>query len=103
MFGKKKQKMTESELRNALVELLFPQFDIVEGDKGKYVIDYSIDNNIESVIQDIQDNEVDQITTDTLRRLSERLQKARELLEVEQYAPPHDVKYFTVLPDKIKD
>ena len=56
--------------------------DLVEKEEdGKtYLVDYSVDMNIMSVINDIEDGNVDQVTKESLNDILRKLSKMRDIL-----------------------
>lgn len=90
MFGmftvKKKNPETPAEIKlEEIKNLLFPPLELREsikdGDIIKYHIDYSIDTNLDSVINDIQEGYADKTVLNTLTDVIDRLYKVRELVE----------------------
>lgn len=93
-FFKKKPKeplTTADEKLEQLKVLLFPEPQIeMEGDMEFYV-DSSVDMNLESVIVDLQEGHNDAACQNTLKNISDRLYKARKILQA----------YFEVDPNII--
>lgn len=97
-FLKKKEKLPETPAEQKLEELknlLFPEPEIqMEGDLEFYV-DSSADYNIDAVLIDLKEGHNDSTCHKTLTNISERLFKARKLLQA-YYEHREDIKYMIV-------
>lgn len=88
---------------NEVKELLFPKTKVVEtmenGERIKYMVDYSVDNNLYAVLIDLQEGVNDKSCHSTLNKCIDILIKVRSLLEAQMYLEK-DAKYITVdMPD----
>lgn len=67
-------------------EILFPPVKVhetvEEGEKFRYMVDYSIDNNLYSVLIDLQEGNNDDICQKTLNNCIKALDKVRKILDV---------------------
>jgi hypothetical protein len=91
----KEQLTTADEKLEQLRNLLFPEPEIeMEGDMEFYV-DSSVDMNLESVIVDLQEGHNDAVCQKTLKNISDRLYKARKILQAYFEADPN-IKYVVV-------
>ena len=97
-FFKKKPKeplTTAEEKLEQLKILLFPEPQIeMEGDMEFYV-DSSVDMNIESVIVDLQEGHNDVTCQKTLKNISDRLYKARKILQA-YFEVDENISYVVV-------
>ena len=95
-FKKDPVPMTTAEQKlDEIKNLLFPEPEIqMEGDMEFYV-DSSVDWNVEAVVIDIREGHVDEVCQKTLKNISERLFKARKLLQA-YYERREDIKYVIV-------
>lgn len=82
-----------------ITKILFPPTKvhetIEEGDKIKYMIDYSIDNNLYAVLIDLREGNNDKACHDTLNKCLDALIKVREILEAHMLLDK-EAKYITV-------
>lgn len=88
---------------NEIKELLFPKTVVretmEEGEKIKYMIDYSVDNNLYAVLIDLREGNNDEACHNTINKCIDVLIKVRNLLDASMYLEK-DAKYITVdLPD----
>lgn len=67
-------------------DILFPPVKIhetvEEGEKLRYMVDYSVDNNLYSVLLDLQEGNNDEICQNTLNKCIKAMDKVRKILEV---------------------
>lgn len=63
-----------------VVKLLFPQPVEKTEAEGTFVIDYSVDSNLMSVLADLELGTNDQVVHDTIRSCIKKLYEARDLL-----------------------
>ena len=85
-------------------ELLFPKTEVVEtveeGEKFKYMVDSSVDNNLYAVLVDLQEGVNDKTCHNTINRCIDALLEVRNILEAHMYLE-EGAKYITVnMPDK---
>jgi len=86
MFGLLKPKtvvVREGELQK-VVDILFPPLETVEKEEGVFVVDYSIDSNLEAALLDLRDGTNDAVVQTTIRKAIERLQNVRKILLAEE-------------------
>lgn len=85
-------------------QILFPETKVFErvedGEKIKYMVDYSIDNNLYAVLIDLQEGNNDQACQNTINKCIEALNKVRDILEASMYLEK-DARYIMV--DMIED
>jgi hypothetical protein len=81
----KKEPATPAEVKlQQIQDLLFPPLEEqMEGDMSFYV-DYSVDSNIESAIYDLEEGHNDETVRKTLKAISNKLFKARKILQAYQ-------------------
>lgn len=88
---------------NEIKDLLFPTTKVEEtvenGEKFKYMVDYSVDNNLYAVLIDLQEGVNDKTCHKTINNCINVLLKVRNILEAHMYLEK-DAKYITVgMPD----
>ena len=75
-------------------DILFPEYELEQIPGGEYYhIDRSVDTNLDGVIFDLEDGKNDETSRQTLKHISDKLFKVRELLQVHQEMHP-DVKHI---------
>lgn len=66
-----------------IANILFPPYEVnVDKDGTKYQIDYSADMNLDSALSDLEDGYNDQTVRNTIKDISNRLYKIRQIMEV---------------------
>lgn len=99
---KKKPKTTAEQKLEEISNILFPPLELSEKDNIKFHIDSSADNNLDAVLCDLQDGYNDEGTHNTLKNISDRLFKVRQILE--SYAEFNvEAKYVVLKSDDIKE
>ena len=98
-FSVKKKVDTPAEKKlEEIRDLLFPKNESREtvdktGEEVKYQVDYSADMNLDAALIDIQEGYVDEVVENTIRDVSNRLYKVREVLNAWQEID-HDSNYI---------
>lgn len=91
---------------NEVKELLFPktkvEHSVENGEQIKYMVDYSVDNNLYAVLIDLQEGVNDKTCHNTINRCIDVLLKVRKVLDAQMYLEK-DAKYITVDMPDIKD
>ena len=102
MFTVKKKIETPAEQKlEDIKNILFPSSDTREsidketGEPFKYIIDYSADMNLDSALHDIREGYADGPVQDTIKDISDRLFKVREILNAEAEVD-HEARYIIV-------
>lgn len=84
---------------DTIKSILFPptkvQETVEEGEKIRYMIDYSVDNNLYAVLVDLQEGHNDKAVQDTLNKCITALIKVRDILEAHMLLDKES-KYITV-------
>lgn len=82
MFGwfKREKIILRDETAQRICDLLFPEHEEKEEDGQKFIIDYSVDMNLQSALYDLDEGENDEVTRNTIRDAIKRLTEAREIL-----------------------
>ncbi len=63
--------------------LLFPPLEDFESPTGEaFVVDRSIDTNLEAILQDIQDGQIDEVTVENLKACIATVITVRELFDI---------------------
>ena len=95
---------TKAERDLALIrDLIFPRNVSQVDPKGvTFMVDYSIDANLEGVLGDLNEGYVDSIAISNLERCHARLAEVRKVLNVEPWLHP-DAKYYIVDPTRAED
>jgi hypothetical protein len=70
-------------------EILFPPLKLEtitekDGNTVKISIDYSVDCNLDAALYDLMEDSNDKVTQDTIRKVSERLFKVKQLLNANE-------------------
>lgn len=82
-----------------ITEILFPPTKlheaVEEGEAYKFMVDYSVDNNLYAALIDLQEGHNDQATQNTINKCLNALIKVREILEAHMELD-HDAKYIMV-------
>jgi hypothetical protein len=98
--------MPTDEKISKIIEILFPplkteKIHSPDGQTVTFLIDYSIDCNLEAALMDLQDGTNDEVSQGTIQNTIKRLNAVRDLLEINQ---PIDDKaeYVTVQPLEVK-
>jgi hypothetical protein len=85
-------------------EILFPRTKVVErteeGQKIKFMIDYSIDSNLYAALIDLQEGHNDQACHNTINKCISALNKVRNILEASMFLD-EEAKYIMV--DMLED
>jgi len=63
-----------------LTDLLFPPLERIERDGDLYQVDYSVDMNLDSALEDLKAGMNDKTTQETISRVLDRLIEARKIL-----------------------
>jgi len=63
-----------------LTDLLFPPLERIERDGDLYQVDYSVDMNLDSALEDLKTGMNDKTTQETISRVLDRLIEARKIL-----------------------
>lgn len=80
----RESKVLRPENTQKAAELLFPPLEEVEMPDGSiFVVDKSLDSNLEAIYQDITDGNADDITLENLRACINNVLAVRQLLEIE--------------------
>lgn len=108
MFNVKKKIETPAEQRlEDIKNILFPPSDSREsvdketGETFKYLIDYSADMNLDSALHDIREGYADGPVQDTIKDISDRLYKVRQILNAE--AEIDDEARYIIVDNKKSD
>jgi len=73
--------MRERELQQ-VVDILFPPLETQSDHEGNvFQIDYSADTNLDAALLDLMDGNNDEVTQKTIRKVIERLNKVRRVLQ----------------------
>jgi len=99
-FLKKKPAIPEDERLKKIISLLFPPLAVHITPNGlKYHIDYSADSNLDAALTDLEEGVNDAATQKTIRDVSDRLAKIRQILEAYREIDD-EAKYIMVdIPD----
>ena len=82
--------------------LLFPQLKIEVMEKTKVIVDYSVDANLEAVLNDVVEGKVNQLTIKSLEYVINKLVRAREILEADRFWP-NGINHYAVKCERQKD
>lgn len=77
---KPKTIVVRSEKLQTVVDTLFPALETREGKDGFYQIDYSVDSNLQSVLNDLEEGTNDKIVQDTIKKAIDALIEVRKVL-----------------------
>jgi len=80
-------KIVRDEISQQLADLLFPELEETTVNEQTFLVDYSVDSNLESVLLDLEEGNNDGANHETLRQCIKKLQEARSLLESHQKLP----------------
>jgi len=89
---RKKPEPTPDQAQKLLAEIkeiLFPPLKLEtitekDGNTVKISIDYSVDCNLDAALYDLMEDSNDKVTQDTIRKVSERLFKVKQLLNANE-------------------
>lgn len=86
-----------------ITDILFPATKVhetvEEGNKIKYMVDHSVDNNLYAVLIDLREGHNDTACHNTIDRCIDALVKVRTILEASMYLD-NDAKYIVAeMPD----
>jgi hypothetical protein len=101
-FSKKKLKIKTSadNKLDQINDLLFPPLEEMKMEDGTiYYIDYTIDQNLESVLTDIENGHVDKASIHTLQNALNRISKIRTILET--YPQLKKANSYTIVDDGV--
>lgn len=93
---KKKEETPSDKLLEQIKEVLFPEMELRANEEGaKYHVDHSVDMNLDAVLTDLESGYNDEVSHKTVRKIVERLAKARDLLEASYTIDP-EAQYILV-------
>ena len=84
-------------------ELLFPKLELRSESEGRFMIDRSVDNNLDAALSDLRDGYNDDSTQRTVSGVVERLMEVRRLLGVDVGNIPADVQHIVFDASTSKD
>lgn len=95
-----RKRMSESDKKlKEVADILFPKTKVLqkveEGEKIKYMVDYSIDNNLYAALIDLQEGHNDKACHNTINKCIEALNKVRTILEAHMFLD-EEAKYIMV-------
>jgi hypothetical protein len=101
-FFKKKPKtvVIRDDTTQKITDLLFPPLRLGESSKGFYQVDYSVDMNLESALEDLKDGKNDKVSQDTISYVLRQLIEVRKLLNA---YPELDERSSYLLVDCLPD
>jgi hypothetical protein len=96
------QRKSEAEKKLALIEsILFPQFSTESTPEGLiFHVDYSIDSNLQTILDDLEEDRNDAATRKVMGVVIKKLMKTREILEA---YPLMDKRAEYIIVDTPKD
>jgi hypothetical protein len=95
-FFQKKPK-TEAELQlEKIKNLLFPPMEEGEMDGIKFLVDYSVDQNLEAALIDLEEDHNDEACRNTIRKVAKKLYDIRVLMDAYSNKLDKDFKYIIV-------
>lgn len=65
-----------------VADVLFPALETREGKDGVYQIDYSVDSNLQSALNDLEEGTNDKVVQDTIKKAIDALIEVRKILHV---------------------
>ena len=83
-----------------ITKLLFPELKTVKHNEEIYQIDYSVDMNLESALEDLRDGKNDKVAQDSINYVLKRLIEVRKIL---QAYPELDDRSRYVIVDCLPD
>lgn len=95
-----RKRMSESDKKlKQVADILFPKTKVLEkieeGEKIKYMVDYSIDNNLYAALIDLQEGHNDKGCQNTINECIKALNKVRTVLEAHMFLD-EEAKYIMV-------
>lgn len=95
-FFQKKPK-TEAEIQlQQIKDLLYPQMEEGEMDGIKYLVDYSVDQNLEAALVDLEEGHNDEACRNTIRKVAKKLYDIRLLMDAYTHKLDKNIKYVIV-------
>lgn len=89
------KKVIRDDVAQKVCDILFPAL-VEKGDAdGTYIIDYSVDGNLDSALVDLEFGNNDDVTRNTIKSVINKLREARDLLEA-NYPIPKKARYLLV-------
>lgn len=95
-FKREKKIVFSDDRFHQVFSILFPdvEFKTDEHD-NHYIVDYSVDRNLDSILVDLQEGMNDEMVQHNLREICERVSIIRQILEVETDYHPQ-AKYLVI-------
>jgi hypothetical protein len=96
----RKEVVVRDEVAQKIADMLFPEREEKEEDGHTFLIDYSVDHNLLGALIDLENDENDEITRNTIRKTYEKLCEVRQMLHAEDKIQKK-ARYLVVdTPDK---
>lgn len=93
---KRKKYIPEDERLRQIIDILFPPTKTqCDSEGNKYHVDFSADANLDAALADLEEGHNDSTTHNTIRSISNRLVKIRQILDVYNEIDK-DTKYYVV-------
>lgn len=84
-FKRKHQYVPDDERLRQIIAILFPPLVTEELPDGtKIQVDYSVDSNLDAALIDLEEEQNDEVTRNTIRKCAKCLYKVRQILEAQQ-------------------
>ena len=99
MFKRPKQVVVREGVTQQVTDLLFPQPTETSDESGTYLIDRSVDLNLQGALIDLESGMNDEVVRNTIRKVISRLGEARELLYA-NYKIQEGASYLQVDPPR---
>jgi len=89
LWKKKKKKLPENEQLRIVIDTLFPDYRTEMLSDGTYIsVDESIDENLHGALTDLEMDNNDKVTRETISNAIKKLMKLRKLLNIQQEINP---------------
>jgi hypothetical protein len=80
-FLKAKPKTTADEKLEEIERILFPPFKKETNKDVTFLVDYSVDSNLQSAVNDLEEGHNDEIVRGTINKVVDRIVKVRAILD----------------------
>jgi len=94
-FQKKPKTEAEVQLQH-IKDLLFPPMEEGDMDGIKYLVDYSVDQNLEAALVDLEEGHNDEACRTTIRKVAKKLYDIRVLMDAYTNKLDKNIKYVIV-------
>lgn len=92
---KPKTVIVRDEIAQKVCDILFPPLVEKEEDGQTFIVDYSVDDNLEAALLDLDQGSNDEVTRNTIKSVIIKLREARDLLQA-NYPLEKEARYLLV-------